>query len=288
MAKRTVRSNIRGFIFSLATLALTATSGTGLAGASAYLLSEGQQQYTTGFTYLWGDHIWNRNSNLVRAGCTVQDYYWHHSYTHGSSYYYNIFAKTAFSHNTCGNQPSVSGLGDVELGVRGRLDKFRNGRTWELSVIAPTGYNKNRANRLGYGRFGIWGGLAFSTQNTGWEPRMPSYWEFGGGIKYWFGPPATQFVGYIKWSKRLGEDGSDRLIFQLKQKLSFRDHTAEFIPGNLAPRFPGDYDETIFVAKYSHYMENGWIIAPSFGKTLYGRNAVDAWYVDLSFTYTWD
>lgn len=272
----------------------SAFAATGTADAGAYLISEGQQQYTTGVTYLWADRLWDRNRNNVPAGCTVQDYYWHHSYTHGTSYYYNLFAKTALSYNTCQgrganpNQPSASGIGDVELGIRGRLDKFRNGQSWELSAIIPTGYNKNRVNRLGYGRFGIWGGLAISTQNTGWEERMPSYWEFGGGIKYWFGPPATQFIGYVKWSKRLGEDGSDRFILELKQRLSFRDHKPEFIAGNVAPRFPGDYDETLLVAKYSRSLGNGWTVAPSVGKTLYGRNAVDSWYVDFSVTRLWD
>ncbi len=256
--------------------------------AGTFMLSEGQQMLTTGVTYLHAKDSFNQQHQSVPAGCTTQDYYWHNNYTYGYSYYHNIFVNANISHQTCTGQPTISGLGDVTVGVRGRLNKFRNGRTWEVALKLPTGYNATKVNRLGYGRVGLWVGGAWSTQNTGWEMKAPTYWVFGAGVQGWFGPPASQFRSYVKWSKRLDDRGNNGLVLGANLKLSFRDGRPQIMPALGFPRNPGDYDLLTLSAKYGHRLANHWMVSAAIGKHIWGRNAINGVYLDLSLTRLWD
>ncbi|ATX81458.1 hypothetical protein Ga0123462_0588 [Mariprofundus ferrinatatus] len=264
-------------------------AGSVTAQASAYMLSEGQNMYTTGFTYSTATDWFNQNRNRVPQGCTSKDYSWNNSYTYGYSYYTNLFASASLANQACGAGAKSTGLGDVTLGIRGRLDITRNGRTWELAAIIPTGYDAQRINRLGYGKFGLWGGVAFSSQNTGWEEKAPSYWEVGTGLNYWFGSPATQWKSYAKWSWRLDEDGVNRIVLKGTLKLSLRDHTPEPIPaaGGFF-RNSGDYDAGVIQASYARRVSDQWTVGFGVGETIWGRNVSASRFADISFTYSWD
>jgi len=262
--------------------------------STAFMISEGQHEYTTGLTFATAHDNFDMNRNRVPKGCTSHDYFWHHSYTYGYSYYYNFFVNTALAHQKCG-PAAVNGLGDVVVGVRGRLDKLRNGRTWELAVSIPTGYDGTKANRLGFGKFGLWGGVAWSTQNTGWEASMPSYFEFGTGIQYWFGNPATQSRSFLKWSWRLDRKGRNRIILGSNLWLSFRDGNPDFIaqpvpvPGVLGPRrFANDFDALKLYGKYEHSLTRQLAVSTSIGNVVWGRNVSASWIGDLALTYKWD
>jgi len=270
---------------------LTFAGGLLLAGtaaqASAFMLSEGQNMYTTGITYSTATEWFNQARDKVPQGCTSKDYSWNHSYTYGYSYYTNFFANTSLANQSCGVGAKTAGIGDVQLGIRGRLDNTRNGRTWEVALSIPTGYDNMKANRLGYGRLGLWAGVAWSTQNTGWEETMPSYWEAGTGINYWFGPPATQSKTYLKWSWRLDDQGVNRLVFQGTLKLSLQDGRPEIGVGGFN-RFSGDYDAGIISAKYSRRLSDQFTVAVGVGNTIWGRNISASTYGDISLTYRWD
>lgn len=257
--------------------------------ASAYMLSEGENMYTMGFTYSTATDWFNQNRNRVPQGCTSHDYSWNHSYTYGYSYYYNFFANTSLANQGCGAGQKTTGVGDVMLGIRGRLDITRNGRTWELAAIIPTGYDSQRINRLGYGKIGIWGGVAFSTQSTGWEEKEPTYWEAGTGITYWIGSPATQWKSYAKWSWRIDENAVNRFTLKGVLKLSLRDGTPEPIPaaGNF-PRYSGDYDAGIISAKLAHRISDQFTVSGTVGETIWGRKISASRFANLSFTYRWD
>jgi len=269
---------------------LFVNSATSMA-STAFMLSEGQHRYTTGFSYSTGTDAFNNFRRRVPQGCTSQDYSWHHSYTYGYSYYLNLFANGAYVNQGCGTQTKVTGVGDIQVGIRGRLDKFRNGRTWELATWIPTGYDNRRVNRLGFGRFGIWGGVNWSTQNTGWEASMPSYWELGTGVVFWFGAPATQSRSFIKWSWRLDRKGKNRIVIGSIFWLSFRDQTPEFLPivaGGGAPRFSNDFDQIKPSIKYERSLSKHWTVSTAVGNTVWGRNVSASWFGDLAVTYKWD
>jgi hypothetical protein len=259
-----------------------------LSAATAYMLSEGEHRYTTGLQYASATQFFNQLRNRVPQGCTSKDYTWHNSYTYGYSYYYNVFGSVSWINRNCAAAAGSTGIGDVRVGVRGRLDKFRNGRTWELALTIPTGYNNQKVNRLGFGRIGLWGGVAWSTQNTGWEQKMPSYWEVGTGIQLWLGSPATQSRSFVKYSWRLDKHGTHRLSLTGRLNLSFRDGTPTF-PVAFAgfPRFAGDFDSGVISAKYSRKLTDKWSIAPAFGLTVWGRNTSASWHADLSITRQW-
>jgi hypothetical protein len=260
----------------------------GTSSATAYMLSEGIHRYTTGLQYSTADDWFNEQRDRVPQGCRSKDYYWHNQYTYGYSYYFNLFAAAAVGNYECGLHTKVAGVADIKLGIRGRLDLNRNGRTWELALLIPTGYDSQKVNRLGYGRLGFWGGLAWSSQNTGWEEKEPSYWEVGAGITYWSGSPSTQSRTYGKYSWRLDEDGNNRIVVQGTLKLSLRDGRATF-PAAFAgfPRFSGDYDSFTVSAKYAHRLTRHWSISPRIGSTVWGRNTSANNFVDLSITRQW-
>ncbi len=261
----------------------------GSAQASAFMLSEGQNMYTTGFTYSSGTDWFNANRDRVPQGCTSSDLSWNNSYTYGYSYYYNFFASASLANQSCGVGPKTAGFGDVQVGVRGRLDNTRNGRTWELALNIPTGYDNQKINRLGYGKLGLWAGVAFSTQSTGWEAKIPTYWEFGTGFNYWFGAPATQSKSYLKWSWRVDDEGINRIVLKGVLKLSLQDGKPEF-PVAFAgfPRYSGDYDAGIISAKYARRLNENWTGAVTIGETVWGRNISASRFGTLSFTYGWD
>ena len=264
------------------------TMNVGTSSATAYMLSEGVHRWTTGLVYSTADEWFDQNRNRVPQGCTSQNVNWHNQYTYGYSYYYNFFAAAGIGHYQCGVNPKVSGIGDVKVGVRGRLDQYRNGRTWELALLIPTGYDNQKVNRLGYGLFGIWGGIAWSSQNTGWEEKKPSYWEVGTGISYWFGSASTQSRSYGKYSWRLDEDGNNRIVLQGVLKLSLRNGNPTFpVAFGGFPRYSGDYDVFTVSAKYAHRLTRDWSIAPKIGASVWGRNTAANYFVDLSITRQW-
>lgn len=261
--------------------------------STAFMLSEGEHQYSTGLTYATAKDVFDLNRNRIPKGCTSHDMFWHHSYTYGYSYDFNFFVNGAIAHQSCnppaGQIKTINGVGDIQLGIRGRLDELRNGRTWELAVSVPTGYDNQKINRLGFGRVGFWGGVAWSTQNTGWEASMPSYYEFGTGIQFWFGSPATQSRSYLKWSWRVDEEGKNRVILGSNLWLSLRDGTATFPPAFAGfPRYANDYDALKLYAKYERRLSNQLSVSTSIGNIVWGRNVSASWIGDLALTYKWD
>ena len=266
------------------------TINVGTSSASAYMLSEGMHRYTTGLQYSTADEWFNQQRDRVPQACRSEDFNWHHQYTYGYSYYFNFFAAAALGNYSCGVHAKVAGLGDVKLGIRGRLDQNRNGRTWELAALIPTGYNGQKINRLGYGQFGLWGGVAWSSQNTGWEEKKPSYWEVGTGITWWTGSPSSQSKTYGKYSWRLDEDGNNRIVLKGVLKLSLRDGGGVVTPtagGFQFLRYSGDYDVFTISAKYAHRLTRHWSIAPKIGAAVWGRNTSASYFVDLSISRQW-
>ncbi|WP_287963123.1 hypothetical protein, partial [Alcanivorax sp.] len=108
-----------------------------VAHAGDWMRSAGESGLGVSLEYGTADHYWNRFRKLLKDNCTSNDWKLFLHYEYGYSYDYTLFGNTALDTRRCGNRHS-SGLGDIRLGVRGRLNPFRNGSTWELSVLVPT------------------------------------------------------------------------------------------------------------------------------------------------------
>ncbi len=278
----------RGSLLFAILLLMMLINGAPRADAGAFMIAEGESEYSTGITFASAKDFFNRSRHRVAQLCgRSRDIYWSHGYTYGYSYYYNFFANTTLIHRSCTTTQTISGLGNAVFGVRGRLDETRNGRTWEVSLTIPTGYDSHLPNRLGFGVLGLWGGIAWSTQNTGWEEQKPTYWEFGTGIQYWFGFPATQWRSYAKWSARLDEGGLNRFVAGAALRLSMHDYRPEPTPLG-GHRFPGNSDAFVPYASLQHTFSPSISGHATIGDTIWGRNTSASWYTSLGVTYKWD
>jgi hypothetical protein len=186
------------------------------AEAGNWLRDEGEQSLAARASYSTATQMWNQNGTLVNFGCgTHTNQTLGVTYDYGLSYHYTLFADAGLHNVSCGvNQ--VSGLGDVGMGIRGRIDQMSNGKAWELKLLVPGGYNANATPlRLGYGEIGLEAGVYFGPPfdaydedpyKPGYFPQLDSYWEYGAWTRVYTGAPATVVGGNVKYKHSLTEN----------------------------------------------------------------------------------
>lgn len=183
-------------------LLLLLFTSSGLAHASAWMLSEKEVIYGSALTYYTDHEYWNQSSHRIRSNCRSHNAYLYQGLEYGYSYYTTLLLSTTFALQHCGAD-RTNGLGDVRLGIRGRLNLERNGQTWELLAIVPTGYSSTAPRRIGNGRFGIEAGLFTSGQEQGFEEKRRSFLDASLRLRHWFGAPASQVLGDVGWVNQL-------------------------------------------------------------------------------------
>ncbi|MDH4322161.1 MAG: transporter [Desulfobulbaceae bacterium] len=167
------------------------------AAAGAWMRSEGESHYSATLDYSASTDYWDSDGVRRDAGHRFESWNLSQQYEYGYSYYRTLYAAADLIQKK-GEAGSAAGLGDLRLGMRGRLNRNENGRTWEAGVIIPSGYARDRQVRLGYGRFGVEVGLAMRFLD---RPR--SHAETGVTVRLWEGPPAGQVRPYLKWTQQL-------------------------------------------------------------------------------------
>lgn len=168
--------------------------------ASNWMRSEDELYFKAGVTYDRASERWNRASELVDISCTATNWQHNQSYEYGWSYYRTIFGSFDYLNRHCGDVTSA-GLGDISLGMRGRLDIYRNGRTWEMAVIIPSGHRSYGDSSLGSGLYGIRLGLfgSFGDRRAAGNDIGTNY-ELGANLYIWEGAAPEQFASYAKFN----------------------------------------------------------------------------------------
>jgi len=234
------------------------------AQAGNWLRNEHERLYTAEVKFsAYNDH-WDQYGTLIPNGqghVNRQDSY--QSFEYGYSYYYTLVGGVGIHNIEIAGASVASGLGDIDLGVRGRIHHDQNGKAWELKLLVPGGYDNSAPQRLGYGRFGAEAGVYFGEQFDPYDidPYRPGYqappdssWEYGGRIQAWMGAPAPEVMGYIKWNHSLPRDWSMSAI--LENTSSLGQGTTEY--DNLgAPRQPF-YDVLLTKVEFKHPIGDGW------------------------------
>lgn len=257
--------SIKQQLFSMILLA-----GVGIAqAASPWLRSEGEKYYWAGINYSTGDQRWDNDSDLEDAGCRNNDWYTHQKIEYGYSYYHTLVAGIDAASVHCGGD-DLTGVGDLTLGIRGRLDKYSNGKSWEITAIIPTGYDRNDPSRLGNGRLGIEGGLAWLSSSGEAESSSPWYWGGGGAVRLWRGPPADQFLGYLTVHRRLTASGGIGL--RVNADISLRNESPEKTKFENRTRLT-DFDKINAKFSWSSRITPYWSYQTTVGHVLWGRNA---------------
>lgn len=193
-------------------LGLLMASNAALAGN--WVRDEGEKSIGATFSYARANQFWNQNRVQVPFGCGTHDNVGLGlNAEYGMSYHYTLIAQAGLHKISCGPN-SASGLGDVAVGVRGRIDSMTNGKAWELKLLVPGGYDAAAPVRLGYGEIGLEAGAYFGPAfdaydedpyKPGYFPKLDSYWEYGGFTRVWTGAPAPEIAGHVKWKHALSD-----------------------------------------------------------------------------------
>jgi hypothetical protein len=185
-----------------------------VAVAGNWVRSEGEKAIGANLSYATANQFWNQNRVLGPFACGTHDNTGLGlNAEYGLSYHYTLIAQAGLHKIACGPN-SASGLGDVAVGIRGRLDALSNGKAWELKLIVPGGYDAAAPIRLGYGEVGLEAGAYFGPPfdaydedpyKPGYFPKLDSYWEYCGFTRVWNGAPATEIAGHVKWKHAISD-----------------------------------------------------------------------------------
>lgn len=182
------------FLFTTLSLGLLAS-----AEASEWMRSGGESSLSTSLSFDTGNSYWDRNRHLRPGSCTANDRALGVLYEYGYSYYYTVFAETELRTRDCGNT-HASGIPDATFGIRGRLNMFRNQRTWQLSATIPVQGDLYDPTKPGNGAFGLAGGLYFLFTPSPYDKekayRTDGVWGWSVGANLWSGG-----VGHLLWTE---------------------------------------------------------------------------------------
>ncbi len=248
----------------------------------------GEQSLYASLSLSQADSYWDDRRELQQDSCTSRDWRATLHYEYGYSYYRTLFASTAFERNQCGTESAV-GVPDVKLGMRGRVDPFRNGYTWELAAIIPVNGDRLDRRKPGSGLFGIEAGLFRSYRDDPYEKPFTEVtqgvWGWGIGVTLWAEGAGRELWGELNWRRRLSDDGVSR-------------------PGSAAttPSAETAPARTISSAAASRSITTSLRLAPGFTRkltrdtslglaleqALWGRNTSQDTTLKLEFSQSWD
>jgi hypothetical protein len=246
--------------------------------AGSWMRSEGEHRYSAYAQTSSADRSWDRDGNDVTSSCTSKDRSLTHEYEYGYSYYHTLFGKISMANSECGGD-KASGFGDIHLGVRGRLNLYKNGRTWEAIVIIPSGYDNTRSNRIGYGELGLELGLYGSNQLND-KSRL----TYGSSLRFWAGAPADQLRA------RVGISHKQNLLWSYDASLSgnFSLNNGE---SSLAPSIDGDFESEFDVIRaqfgVSRSLSKRLKLGAGVFKNLWGRNTSQRQGIYINLGYVW-
>lgn len=197
---------------ALAACALATLLAAGAAEAGSYMQSGGDLSLSSSLGYLWATQQWDANGRLQDSNCRRDYSYFSNSVEYGYSYYHTLYGGVNLARASC-DPDSNWGLGDIRAGIRGRLDVYRNNRTWELEATIPTDRGTGASGlNLGCQSFGLAGNVAMKQELL---PQLA--FGAGAGLQLWETPLVHQLVGNVSlggpfgrwspWTWELGVSG---------------------------------------------------------------------------------
>jgi hypothetical protein len=253
---------------------------TELLGGS-WMRSEKEYLYSISLSHSSADKYYDQNARLRRSSCTSDDYYINQSVDYGYSYYYTYFAHLAMAHSSCGSE-SENDLGDIELGIRGRINLLRNGRSWEVSLIIPTGNSTTNSNELGAGELGVKLGL-HGRFEAGGMVNMRHFLKTGADLRYLFtGNGAERLSSYLEYTLPWNQFDID-LGIRGNFSLDGSVNTSE--PG--FSRTSDDYREVSTQLSLSHKFSK-WSVGYRLSQVIWGENTDASTSLGISLSRRWE
>lgn len=179
------------------------------AHAGAGLLSSGDVSYSARFGYFTAEQRWDGDRRLQDSACRSEYGNSTHAVELGYSYYHTLYAQSGLARSSCGGS-SETGLTDIRIGLRGRLNVYENDGSWELEATLPMVGSTTGERRLGCGALGLAANVHKRTELT---PALDA--EYGASAQWWESPLADQGRAYAglrfefirRWSLSGGAQG---------------------------------------------------------------------------------
>lgn len=268
--------------YGIVLLALLGTTGSAMAGA--WLRSEGEVYASMDVSFSSASYQWDDHRHRERADCTERKQRADLNAEYGYSYYHTLFAQASMSLARCSGEPDSSGLSDLTLGVRGRLDPFRNGRSWELALKLPVTGQGGDTERPGNDEFGVSAGVHFRLEPDPYDNPAIRYrggvWNAGVGVRLWTGGVAHQGWGYVGWDHGLGETWrfSSRL-YAVRSFGASRSAQREFRDN--------DYDALNASVSFGRPIDRDTSFSIGISHDLWGRNTDQDFTIKLGISRYW-
>lgn len=256
--------------------------------AGDWLLSSGYSALSLGYSYTSSEKNWDEKRQLYSSNCVIRDQALSMRYEYGYSYYHTLFASSSFNAEHCGND-DTSGIADVRLGMRGRMNPFRNSYAWEFSLILPV-QGDALNNKTGTDQVGLEAGLFRSYRPDPYEKLRYVYskgvWGWGLGASLWNRLLDQQVWGQLTWSHPVGS------LMAFKANLSgtksvIIEELASDTNSNERRRYK-DYDIVSLGMKLSGNINTDYRLGLSLKQDVWGRNTSRDTTLGLDLNTSWD
>ncbi len=242
--------------------------------ASNWMRSEDELYFKAGIDYDSASERWDRDGELRDMSCTSSNWTHNQSYEYGWSYYRTLFGTLEYRDRRCGDV-TESGLGNFTLGMRGRLNLYRNGRTWETALIVPSKDSGRYALRLGL--FGSFGNKHKISNEAG------TSYELGANVYLWEGEAPEQLASYVKFNFAPSEERDFSASLEGDYALIDHDKLKD-APINQVENY--GYDRLNLRIGYSQKVSLDWRMSIEATSVLIGRNVSKSNGISLSFSST--
>lgn len=159
--------------------------------ASSWVRKKGNLFLAPSFNYYQASQYYDKRGHKRPIGCTFKKWetslYGEYGLTNDTT----LTFKLPFADLKCGSS-TTAGLEDIAAGfVRNIRKTSESSFSYYGNLIVPTGYSIKDNPRLGYGKFGLEGGLLYGTSGN-W-----GFMDSGLGYRYYFGYPSSQLRSYL-------------------------------------------------------------------------------------------
>jgi len=286
-----------GVLMSALFIASSAHAGVGM-------LAGGESLYNSDLSFSGGNSFWNGARQKTPSICKRRNGSLVQAYEYGYSYFHTITASAPLVYRRCGqlnqaarlNVPAVTtvsgqnwGIGDVQLGVRTRLN-HRNTAAWETTLTIPTGYDNNSPSRLGRGAFGLGFGLRFASDTS--VVKSSWGWKLGSTYTYFFASKGNSLRSFAEinyaFSDSNFEQTGDFITLRISNSFGFANGGAQrTLFFNQLQRSLTNSDVTRIGLQYSHSFAKGWSTSFRVVKSIFGRNSPDDYSAGWGLSYRW-
>ncbi|WP_236075330.1 hypothetical protein [Mariprofundus sp. EBB-1] len=280
--------------------------------AGVGMLAGGESLYNSDLSFAGGNAIWDASRNKILSVCKRRNANLVQGYEYGYSYFYTVYANVTFAYRKCGQiyrsmrinrvtgkiRPATtkfggqaSGIGDIQIGVRARLN-HANTAAWEGALIIPGGYDGNSPATLGRGALGLSLGLKFAS-DAGLSKRSSWAWKMGTKLTYFFASKGNSITSFGQLSYAFTETNFEQTgnFMSLRINNSFamaNNGLQKTLFYNQIPSSLTNSDSTSLSLGYSHaFVNSGWSTNVRVGKAFFGRSSPVDYTAGWGFSYRW-